>query len=217
LAEDIEGEESVDDGVAGDDPFVRSGEDFDFGGVGVDGPFESFDCGGATADNKDLLAFGVFAIELGRMVDFAFEVLLTRNVWHLGSSAGAYSSEYTIEAAIGRVIDDPTVLFVLVDLLYLGVESGLVFELVSVPKISDLLDDLRLLGVPSIPVDGRVEAVHKTVDLKTRCRVDIGPNSSDMVRTLRFEEDNVEAMTDTMTSSRNACKTGSYNSDLGTL
>ena len=43
LAEDIECEKGINHSVAWDDPFVGACENFDFSGVGVDSPFESFD------------------------------------------------------------------------------------------------------------------------------------------------------------------------------
>ena len=84
MAEDIEGEQAVDDGVSGYNPFLGTSEDGGLLGAGVDDEFEGFDCGGAAADDEDFFALGGFAVEGGRVVDFALEGFLVGYVWHFG-------------------------------------------------------------------------------------------------------------------------------------
>lgn len=64
LPEDVEGEERVDDGVAGDDPLVASGEEVDLLGFFVRGELERLDRAGSAADDDDLLALGLLSSQL---------------------------------------------------------------------------------------------------------------------------------------------------------
>ena len=115
MAEDVEGEEGVDEGVAGDNPFFRTGEDGGGFRVGVDDEFEGFDCGGATADYEDFLASSGFPVEFGGVVDFAFKGFLAGYMGHFGFAAAADGGHDSVEAAVRRVVDDPAALLVFVD------------------------------------------------------------------------------------------------------
>ena len=112
MAEDIEGEEGIDDGVAGDDPFFRTGEYGCGFRVRVDDEFEGFDCGGAAADYEYFLALGGFPVEFRGVVDFAFEGFLAGYMRHFGITAASDGGHDAVEAAVRRIVDDPAALLV---------------------------------------------------------------------------------------------------------
>ena len=173
LAEDVEGEEGVDEGVAGDNPFFRTGEDGGGFRVGVDDEFEGFDCGGAAADYEGFFASGGFTVEFGGVVDFAFEGFLAGYMGHFWFAATADGGHDSVEAAVRRVVDDPAALLVFIDGRDTGVEFGAVLQAVAFPELGDLGDDLVAVGVAGGPVDRGVKTVHYTVDLETGCVVDL--------------------------------------------
>lgn len=67
---------------------------------------------------------------------------------------------------MGRVIDDPASIFVLIRLVDFEIESSLLLEVVSLPQLSDLLDDLLAVWISALPFDRRVESVHDGVNLQ---------------------------------------------------
>lgn len=73
---------------------------------------------------------------------------------------------------MGWVIDDPSALLILVDAVDLVVELGALVELVKSPEVADLPDDLLLVRVALLPIDGGMEAVHERMDLEARGFVD---------------------------------------------
>ncbi|TKW51861.1 hypothetical protein CTA1_1114 [Colletotrichum tanaceti] len=128
LAEDVHGEQNVHNGVAGDDPFLAARQDGRLVGLFVHGELQGLDGTGAPADDNHLLALGVFPT--------------TRELGHLGFTAGADSGDDALKVAIGRVVDDPSALLVLVDLLGGGVELGPGFQAVLFPELLHLAENL---------------------------------------------------------------------------
>ena len=173
MAENVEGKEGIDNGVARDDPFFRTGK---YGGglrACVDDEFESFDGRGTTADYEYFFALGGFAIEFRGVIDFAFEGFLAGYMRHFGITAASDCGHDAVEAAVRRVVDDPAALLVLIDRGDAGVEFGAVLQAVAFPKLSYLGDDLLAVGVAGGPADGGVETIHYAVDLETGCVVDL--------------------------------------------
>lgn len=105
------------------------------------------------------------------MVDLAFELVQTGDIGHLDVATRAHGSNQAFKAAVGRVIDDPTGVFVLVRLGNLEVESGLFLEAVPLPELGDLIYDLLPVWISALPFDRRMESVHDGMDLETRCVV----------------------------------------------
>ena len=56
------------------------------------------------------------------MLCFAFELFLARYLRHFGLATAPDRSYHTIEAAIGRIVDGPASLLVLVDLSHTSME-----------------------------------------------------------------------------------------------
>lgn len=94
------------------------------------------------------------------MVNFTSEVLGTLELGHDGVAARSNSGNEAVEAAVGRVIDDPALLFVEICFVHFEVEASAFLEAVAVPELADLGDDLVTIGISALPLDGRVEAVH---------------------------------------------------------
>lgn len=108
LAEDIECEEHVDERVARDDPLVGAAEDGDVGGAGGHDEFEGFDGGSAAADDQDLFALDILAVEVRGVVYFALELVL---VWEAGQFCGAAAADGcddALEFAVRWFVDDPS-------------------------------------------------------------------------------------------------------------
>ena len=139
----------------------------------MDDEFEGFDCRGATADYEYFFALGGFPIEFRGVVDFAFEGFLAGYMGHFRLAAASNSGHNAVEAAIGRVVDYPAVLLVLVNGGDAGVEFSAVLQAVAFPELGYLGDDLLAVWVAGAPADGGVETVHYAVDLKTGCVVDL--------------------------------------------
>lgn len=105
------------------------------------------------------------------MINLALEVLLSWNMDHLRIATGANGSHYTVKPAIGRIVDDPPTLDILVNFVDFGVESRLVLKSVRMPEICDSADDLLSVGIASLPLDRRVKAIQQTMNLETGCVV----------------------------------------------
>lgn len=175
LAEDVEGQQRVDDNVARDDPFLGARDDGHLGGVGPGGELERLNGRRAAPDDGELLALGVLARQLAGVVDVALERVQPGQVGHLDVAAGADGGDQAVEAAVGRVVDDPAGLVVLVRLVDPEVEPGLVLEVVPAPELLGLVDDLLAVGISALPLDRGVESVHDGVDLEGRGVVDSLP------------------------------------------
>lgn len=147
---------------------THPGKNVCFFGILVGYKLQSLDGARSSTDDQDLLPLGLFAVQLGRVVDFSFELLLAGDVGHLGVSAGSDGSDDTIKAAVGRVVDNPAAIVVLVDFLNAGVELGALLETIKLPKLGDLADDLPTIGISSTPLHGGMKTVHDAVDLQTR-------------------------------------------------
>lgn len=92
---------------------------------------------------------------------------------HLGLAAGANGGNQAVKGAQRRVVvDDPARLLVLLDALDLDAELGVLVQVVALPELLDLADDLLAVGIAALPLDGGVEAVHERVDLEARRVVD---------------------------------------------
>lgn len=175
---------------------------------------EGFDCGGAATDYEDVFVFGGLAVEL-RGVDYgAFELLLAGDVGGFGVAAGSDGGDYAVEAAVGWVVDNPAALIVLIYLFHLCIECCLLVEMVLLPHLGDLVDNLLAVGVAAAPVDGGEEAVHERVDLEARGVVDLGPDAAESFAGAGFEEVDVEAMADTVGCGRDAGQTCSDDCNL---
>lgn len=98
--------------------------------------------------------------QLARVIDWPVKVVHASDLGHLGSTASPDSGDDAPEATERRVIDNPSAVIILVDLLNLGIESGSLLEAVAFPELSDLTEDLLAIGVPAVPLDGGMEAVH---------------------------------------------------------
>lgn len=175
MAEDVESEEDIDNGVAGDDPFFGTSEDGCRFRVGMDDEFEGFDCGGAAADYEDFFALGGFPVEFRGVVDFAFEGFSAGYMGHFGLATAADGGHDAVEAAVRWVVDDPAALLVFIDGGDAGVELGAVLQAVAFPELGYLGDDLMAVGVARGPVNGGMETVHYAVYLETGCVVDSAP------------------------------------------
>lgn len=64
------------------------------------------------------------------------------------------------------IVDDPAAIIVLIRLVDFEVESRLLLEVVSLPQLSELLDDLLAVRISALPFDRRMESVHDGVDLQ---------------------------------------------------
>jgi hypothetical protein len=214
LAENVKGEKDVDDGIARNDPFIGPSEHFDLRSFGIDRPFECFDTRGTSSDYENLLAFCVFTVELRGVDDFAFEFLLAGEMRHLRSPTGTDGSEDTVEVAIRGFVDDPAVLLVFIDFGHTG---WFLFESISFPENSDLVDDLGLLWVTPVPIDRGIESIHDAIYLQTRRVVYVVPDATNMIRPIGFEEGHVEAMANTMAGCRHASQSSTDDSYLRTM
>ena len=160
MAEDVESEEYVDDGVARDDPFVATGKHGRRFGIGVDNEFEPLDSRGAAANNENTLPCRRFAVETRRVVDFSFKGFLVLDMGHFWITTRAYRGNDAVEATIGRVIDYPAALFVLIHFRDRGVKLGAFLQTVAFPEFGDLRNDLLAVGVALAPLNRWVEAIH---------------------------------------------------------
>lgn len=106
-------------------------------------------------------------VELGGVDDFTFELVRAVKVDHLWLATSANGRDETLVATVGGVVDDPSALLVLIHLVDPEVERRVLVELVQLPQLLNLLDNLRLVRVALLPVDGGVEPVHERMDLKT--------------------------------------------------
>jgi hypothetical protein len=78
----------------------------------------------------------------------------------LGIAAGANSSNETVKSPVGGVIDYPTTFLILVHLFCLEIEDCLLIQVVSLPQLPHLAQDLLAVGVTSFPLYRRVKPVH---------------------------------------------------------
>lgn len=85
--------------------------------------------------------------QLAAVINFPLELLHAWKSRHLGIPACAHCGNQALEAAIGRVIDDPAALIVLVRLGDLEVESRLALETVALPQQPELFDDFLAIWV----------------------------------------------------------------------
>lgn len=86
---------------------------------------------------------------------------------HFGITAASNGGHDAVEAAIGRVVDDPAALFVLIYGGDAGIEFGAVLQAVAFPELGYLGDDLLAVGVAGGPANGGVETIHYAMDLET--------------------------------------------------
>lgn len=172
FAEHVEGEEYVDDGIAGDDPFVGAGEHGGLGRVGVDDEFESFYGRGAAADDQDFFAFRGFAGQMGGVEDLALEDFLVGYMGHFWLAAGPDGGHDTIVTAVRGVVDDPAALLVFVYGGNSSVELCTVLKAVLLPNLGNLGDNLLAIWIAGGPLQGREETVHDAVDLEAAGVVD---------------------------------------------
>lgn len=107
-------------------------------------------------------------IKLGRMDNLAFEIFRARDVGHFRLATGTDGGNDALEAAVGRVVNDPSALVILIYFFDFKVESCTLVKLVELPEMANLLDNLRLVRVSLLPVDGWMEAIHEGVNLKSR-------------------------------------------------
>lgn len=105
--------------------------------------------------------------KLARVIDVALKLFHAWELGHLGFTTGTDSGDDAFEVAIGRVVDDPSALLILVDLFHGCVELGACFKSVFLPKLLYLAQDLLSIGIPAFPLDRGVEAEHHGVNLKT--------------------------------------------------
>ena len=157
-----------------------AGEDEGFLCLGLFDEFEGLNRRGTATDDQDLFAFGisVLTVKLGRVVDWALELLLARDVRCLGITASSNRGDHAVVAALRRVVDDPAALLVLVDFLDARVEASLVLQAVALPQGLDLVDDLLAVGIAFGPLDGGVESIHQAVNLEAAGVVDFGPDAA---------------------------------------
>lgn len=104
--------------------------------------------------------------ELRGVVYLALEAVHAVHARHLGITTGADGGDEAVEAAIRGVIDDPPAAVVLGRPVDLEVEARLAVEAVELPQVADLAEDLGLVGVVTLPANGRVETVHCRVQLE---------------------------------------------------
>lgn len=108
------------------------------------------------------------------MQELDFDVSLT-----LRLSACAHSRDETVKSAVGRIIEYPAAVLILVHLVDLGLELCLALEAIFLPQLSDLTEDLLPVWITPIPLDAWMKPVHHGVDLEARSVVDPLRNKDD--------------------------------------
>ena len=99
------------------------------------------------------------------MIHRPTKLLHTVHLGHFRVAAGADGGNEALEAAIGRVIDDPAALLVLVHLLHLGIEPRPRVQPVLLPDLTHLADDLLAVRIAALPLARGVEPVREGMDL----------------------------------------------------
>jgi hypothetical protein len=155
-------------------------------------------------------------------------------MWDFRIAARPDRRDDTVKTTIGRVVDDPTPFIIFVNFLDASVKFSFRFETVSFPEFSDLGDDLLTVGVATAPFDAGVEAVHYRVNLQARGIVDslvelisfqfdrrreekaktYAPNPTKLFARTSLENLDIEAMANTVRSSRNTCQSCANDSNF---
>lgn len=157
-----------------------------------------------------------FAIQLTGVVDVAPELVLALDCSILGLATSANGGNHAIKATVALIVDNPTVLGILVDLFDPRVELSLLLEPVRLPQLLDRLHYLFPVGIALAPLDGGEEAVHDGMDLQSRRVVHFGPDASHGIFPAGFEQRDIEAMTDTVCCRRDSSQAGADDGDTGT-
>lgn len=133
---------------------------------------------------------------------------------HLDLATRANGGDEAVEATIRRTIDDPPAVAVLRDTPDLGVELGLLVEPVALPELANLLDDLLPVGIATLPLHGRVEAIHEGMNLQTRRLIHPTPNTAYLLLPTLLKYDNIKAVPDAVRRSCHAGDSRAYDGDL---
>lgn len=149
LAEDVHGQEGLDEDVSGNNPFIGSGEDVDFSGLGFHSELEGLDGAGTAANDEDSFAFDLSPVEFGGVVYFALEAVLVWHCRHFRITAHANGCDDAVEAAVlvFLVIDNPSAVLRLFDGSHWGIECRVFLQAIPLPEVDDLFFDLCLGGI----------------------------------------------------------------------
>lgn len=94
------------------------------------------------------------------MINLSLEVVHALDSRHLRITTCSDSGDEAIEAAVRRVINYPPALIILRRAMHFEIEPGLVLEAIALPQLTDLGQDFTLVGVTSLPLNRRMEAIH---------------------------------------------------------
>lgn len=102
------------------------------------------------------------------MINRSLEVFHARDMGYFRLPTSPNRGDYTFKPSIRSIVDNPEAMFIFIHLVDLGVELGPCVQVISLPELSDLANDLLTVGISAFPLHRRMEAVHERVDLKTR-------------------------------------------------
>jgi hypothetical protein len=106
------------------------------------------------------------------VIDWLLKLVHALHFRDFGFTACTDSRYDAVKSAVSSVVDDPSPLFVLVNLLDLGVELCASVEPIPLPQLSNLPEDLLAIWVAPFPLHRRMEPVHERVNLQAGRVVD---------------------------------------------